>query len=269
MIELLKPIIQKVSDFQLKHYENSDIQFCTKAGPTDFVSEVDIQSQEMIVSEIEDLFPKAGILGEENCQKNVTDSEYLFVIDPLDGTSNYRSKLDNWAISVGLLKNGSVFEGIVAFPKQGVIKASNECLSFTDKKAIPSEQLYLFGTDRIFELQTFTFKNLKKRVLGATVPTIYYCLKEAFQNRPGLDFALLGTSKLWDIAGIAACLKNAGGSLITLDGQELLTSEILSLYTNSDGTFTKANPVIASVYPEVATLIQEFLNSKQKTATRN
>ncbi len=266
MIERLKPIIQKVSELQLGRYHTAGLTFDTKASPCDFVSEVDIKSQEMIVGAIEKEFPEAGVVGEEGVQTRVEDSGYLFVIDPLDGTSNYRSKLDCWAVSVGLLKNGYVYEGIISIPSTGTIICSPELQPNRKFTFTSNEELFLFGTDRVFEQQTFPFKYLKKRIFGATVPTIYYCFKEAFQGRPGFDFALLGTPKLWDIAGAAACLKQLGGSLLDLEGTDLLETNLISKYCNHDETITKSFPVIASLSPEIAKLILETIQIQQKQA---
>lgn len=264
MIEKLIPTIQRVCDYQLKSYREGRVEFTTKAGPTDFVSEVDIQSQQMIVEQIETLFPDAGILGEEGCAKRVFEAELLFVIDPLDGTSNYRSKLDNWAISVGLLKNGCVHEGLIAFPLLNHIICHSDLSPYTALHFHSPDDLFLFGTDRLFDHQQFHFKNLKKRLLGATVPTIYFCLREAFQNRPGFDFALLGTSKLWDVAGVAACLKQVGGSLLNLDGEELLERDLLRLYTAPDRSITRFFPIIASANPSIARLICQTLKDEKE-----
>ena len=264
MIEKLSPVLQQVSDFQITAYESKRIIFDTKAGPTDFVSEIDLRSQEMIVKRIKKEFPGAGILGEEGIQENVFESEYLFIIDPLDGTSNFRSKLDSWAISVGLLKGGKVFEGVIAIPKLGKLFCSSELDEFAAFQYTSADHLYLVGTDRLFEHHIFPFKNLKRRILGATVPTIYYSFQEAFQNRPGFDFALLGTSKLWDIAGIAACLKQRGGSLLSFEGTELLEVDILAEYTRFDKTFSTTMPIIASVNPTIARRVLETIPKYQR-----
>jgi fructose-1,6-bisphosphatase/inositol monophosphatase family enzyme len=266
MIEALKPIIQKVSEFQLEQYRTEGLTFDTKSGPCDFVSEVDIKSQEFIVEEIEKEFPGAGIIGEEGVQERVLDSEFVFVIDPLDGTSNYRSKLDNWAVSVGLLQNGRIFEGILAFPLHNSIVCSPEMKPDHEVAFSSAEDLFLFGTDRVFEQQTLPFKNVKKRLFGATVPTVYYCFKKAFQGRPGLDFALLGTPKLWDIAGAAACLKQLGGSLLDLEGTDLLRANLIAKYSKKDLSISKSFPVIASLCPAIADLVLEAMQAQQKKA---
>jgi len=57
-------------------------------GKTDLVTQTDRQSEEIIINEIQKIFPKHGIIAEESGSIN-NDSEYQWIIDPLDGTTNF------------------------------------------------------------------------------------------------------------------------------------------------------------------------------------
>lgn len=83
-----------------------------------FVTNVDVEAERKIVSLIRDKFPDHGILTEES-DEIVGDSEYRWVIDPLDGTHNYMRGLDMFGVSIGVTHFGKPAAGIVYFPSSG------------------------------------------------------------------------------------------------------------------------------------------------------
>ena len=62
-------------------------------------------------------FPEHGLLGEEHADDIVADAEYVWVIDPIDGTANFSSGLPLWGISVGLLQYGAPVVGCISAVK--------------------------------------------------------------------------------------------------------------------------------------------------------
>ena len=76
-----------------------------KSTNIDLVTNADIESEEFIIKKIKESFPKHSILSEERGEL-FTDSEYLWVIDPLDGTTNFAHNLTIFAVSIGLIKKG-------------------------------------------------------------------------------------------------------------------------------------------------------------------
>lgn len=84
-------------------------------GLRDIVTDADVASQEAIVAIIRQHFPDHGLLSEEGLSAN-DDSDYIWVIDPLDGTVNYAHCLPAFAVSVGLVAHGEPLVGIVFDP---------------------------------------------------------------------------------------------------------------------------------------------------------
>jgi myo-inositol-1(or 4)-monophosphatase len=81
-------------------------------GKNDLVSYVDKTAEQMIVSELDDLIPGAGFLAEEGATRNA-DAEWVWVIDPLDGTTNFIHSIPTYAISIGLLHQQEPVLGLV------------------------------------------------------------------------------------------------------------------------------------------------------------
>ena len=89
---------------------------CEK-GPADLVTEADVAAQKVIHEQLVDRFPTHGFLGEESLTHAGT-SEYRWIIDPLDGTSNYVHRFPFYAVSIGLEKAGELILGVVYDPNR-------------------------------------------------------------------------------------------------------------------------------------------------------
>ena len=75
----------------------------TKSTNIDLVTNADIESENFIIKEIQKKFPEHSILTEEKGEL-LSNSEYLWIIDPLDGTTNFAHNLPIFSISIGLVK---------------------------------------------------------------------------------------------------------------------------------------------------------------------
>jgi myo-inositol-1(or 4)-monophosphatase len=89
-----------------------DISRTENKGLHDFVSYVDKESEKMLVKRLEVILPEAGFLAEEGTSTK-TSKEYCWVIDPLDGTTNFIHGLHPYAISIALTKNNVPVIGVV------------------------------------------------------------------------------------------------------------------------------------------------------------
>lgn len=88
-----------------------------KSGHQDLVTRYDSQVQRFLEERLLALLPEAGFLGEEDLGEEVhTDREYLFVVDPIDGTTNFVKDFPHCAISVGLYRNGQPEIGVIYDP---------------------------------------------------------------------------------------------------------------------------------------------------------
>lgn len=84
-------------------------------GVADLVTEADVRAERVIAHVIHEIFPDHAILGEEE-QAGDTNAEYLWVVDPLDGTTNFAHGIPHFAVSIALLHHGRPQLGIVWNP---------------------------------------------------------------------------------------------------------------------------------------------------------
>ena len=96
-------------------YFNKKLEIKTKSGHQDRVTIADTESEKKIVSIIKKHFPEHNILAEEAKYKK-TDSEYTWIIDPLDGTNNFSHGMPIFCVSIALAKNDKIILGVVYDP---------------------------------------------------------------------------------------------------------------------------------------------------------
>ena len=105
-------LVREVGTFILqKQHSLSEDDIGTK-GIHDYVTHVDMESERRLVEGLKKLLPGSGFLVEENTVSN-TGEEYTWVIDPLDGTTNFIHKLPTFSISVALMKKEEIVMGTV------------------------------------------------------------------------------------------------------------------------------------------------------------
>lgn len=85
-------------------------------GEIDLVTEMDVASEKLIIEAIRESYPDHAILAEESGRSDQPDSPYRWVIDPLDGTTNYAHGLPIFCVSIGLEKDGEPLLGVIYSP---------------------------------------------------------------------------------------------------------------------------------------------------------
>ena len=113
MLGIVEGIAREAGAVLMDGYGN--VRQIQQKGVIDLVTEFDKRSEEVIISSIEKEFPEHAILAEES-GRNRTISEFQWVIDPLDGTTNFAHGIPIFSVSIGLLKNNAPILGVVYDP---------------------------------------------------------------------------------------------------------------------------------------------------------
>ena len=109
-------LVKETAKIQLKYFRGNDLSIKTKSNVFDVVTRADKESEEFIANTIMQHYPDHKILGEEGGYRGNADSEYMWVVDPLDGTTNYSQGLPLFCISVALQHKGETIMGVVYAP---------------------------------------------------------------------------------------------------------------------------------------------------------
>lgn len=193
-------------------------------APTDFVTEADLASQESVRQTILTAFPDHVVLGEEDQVHDARPaSGYRWIVDPLDGTTNYVHQYPFFAVSLALEHHGELQVGVIFDPLR------NECFS-----AVKGQGAFLNGE----RLQVSRATELSRAMLSVGLPysvqldspdmlvfvaATPHCQAIRRTGSAALNLAYLAagrvdafwsfSTKIWDIAAGALLIQEAGGVL--------------------------------------------------------
>ena len=112
LLERVVEIVREAGQYQKENFRRKDLVIDSKSNVTDLVTEVDKKSEDIILGHIKREYPDHAILSEET-GRNDKESDYLWVVDPLDGTNNYAQGLPVFCVSIGLRYKGETILGVV------------------------------------------------------------------------------------------------------------------------------------------------------------
>jgi len=215
----------------------------TKTTPTDLVTESDFASERILVARIKERFPGHHILTEEGSERGALDEEWLWVIDPLDGTVNYAHGLPIFSVSIALAHRGSVVSGAVYDPTRDVMYAAErgkgawrngKPIRVSETRSLSQAML---ATGFPYQIEGNPDNNLREfGLLMARAQTV---------RRPGsaaLDLAWVAEGvfdgfwepglKPWDCAAGVLLVEEAGGTATDYEGRPWNLSALRIALTN-------------------------------------
>lgn len=256
MLNKVEKIVRKAASLA----DLSKIKITEKGSESNIVTSADIAVQDFLCKKLHALMPKAGFYCEEENLKDTT-SEYIWVIDPIDGTMNFSRGISDSCISVGLIKNKQPVLGVV------YIMARKELF-----KAEVGKGAYLNGkpihvSDRPFNqcllcTAASTYRKEYAKTCFDIIEEVHYKINDF--RRIGtcaeeLCYLACGKCELyfeyrimpWDYAGAYAILKEAGGILTDLDGKMLtFDSPVVLIGANNNENHRKLSEIISKYIPE-------------------
>ena len=227
-----------------------------RKGPSDFVSEVDRAAENTIIDTIRESYPQHSILAEESGASVASaESEYQWIIDPLDGTTNFLHGFPQYCVSIALSVKGVVSHGVIFDPtRNDLFTASRGGGAFLNERRIRVSKVInlkdgLIGTgfpykefDK-FDKYLAMFKEITQKSAGI--------------RRPGaaaLDLAYVACGRFdgfWEM-GLSPWDVAAGGLMI-LEAGGLITD------FNGDGAYLESGSVVAGtpkLFPQLLQIVQ-------------
>lgn len=200
----------------------------------DFVSQVDRNSEAVIAKLVRQNFPDHAFFGEEFGLVGEKNAEYTWIVDPLDGTTNFIRGIPHYAVSIAITRNGKVTHGVVFDPAKdelytaitaGGAQLNGEPINVSRAKGVSGSLLSTgvpFSGQLLADLDSFTnsmqallaYETSGIRRLGAAALDLAYVAAGRYD---GYWEAKL---KPWDIAAGALLVKEAGGQVCDFAGGE-------------------------------------------------
>lgn len=113
MLNIAVKAAREAARIQLMAFKDTSRLSISRKSLGDYVTEVDKECERVITETLKTAFPTHAVIGEESGASGVKDAEYTWVIDPLDGTTNFIHGIDQFAVSIALLKNNVPLHGVV------------------------------------------------------------------------------------------------------------------------------------------------------------
>jgi myo-inositol-1(or 4)-monophosphatase len=209
-------------------YREMELHLKQKSHSNDIVTQADVETEKVVIEIIKKAFPGHAVLAEESGE-DTRDSEYTWVIDPIDGTTDFISGIPFYAVSVGLQKNGKPIVGVINLVGQSELYWAEEGLgAYVNGKQIQVSarsnlnEAYMFldlgGVEREKRLENRVkpFMNKIRAVFMAGSAT----LEMVYTARGYADGFILKANP-WDFTAGAVILKEAGGKISDYTGRQV------------------------------------------------
>jgi len=241
------------------NYFDEDFEVFSKDRKNNLVTEVDKGCQDLIKNRISKRFPYHNIIGEEDDPSEIKNvSEFVWVIDPIDGTTNFANGLPNFSISIALLKNSAPIAGSIWIPwpnekKSLIFSTAKDGGSWIGNSKISiNKSNFSIGEGAISSYSSFSpifgnkdrkIKSMNKRLRGdkRVIGSVAYEI--AMLAKGVVSLALLGPAFIWDFGAGLLLIKEAGGIVLELDNNYEPKSEFNSFlnenYQKDQETFIK------------------------------
>ena len=266
--DILKYYYQKI-------YEDKFIKYKAINDP---VTLADLKVNDLIIKRINEVYPAVnwGFLSEEGIKDELIEksekSDWLWVLDPLDGTKDFIQGTGNFAMHLALNYRNRPYLGIVLIPEKNELWFSNGTKSWCEKRDGTFKKSCLSKVEKIRDLTLVSSKNHRNEILELLIKKIQFrktiamgsigCKVASIVSGESdiyISLSLPGKSspKDWDFAAPEAILRTAGGSITTLDNEELT-------YNKSD--FSHEGIIIAtgnklfhqSICSQIKEIVQEM-----------
>ena len=241
ILQLVEMIARQAGVVLMEGYGN--VRHIQQKGAIDLVTEFDKRSEEIIISSIQQEFPDHAILAEESGPNNRI-SEYQWVIDPLDGTTNFAHGIPIFSVTIGLLRNNSPVVGVAYDPLRNEMFSAelgqgatlnNNPIHASSRMALGQAVIstgfpYDLRTNPRNNLAQFAQFQLRTQAVRHLGSAALDCTWTAMGRLDGYwEFGV----KPWDVGAGALIVREAGGRVTSVDGDENFLSDDSIVVSNS------------------------------------
>lgn len=217
-LEFATDLALKTGNILRKYYNPAGMQASQKADHT-VVTEADLAADKFITNAICERFPQDEIISEESSHNLENPQSSIWIIDPLDGTTNFSLGLSIWGISIARLTDGAPELGVLYFPLiHELYTVRSEGGAFLNYHQIntrapdPTQPMSFFACcSRSFRYYDISIP-YKTRIMGSAAYS--FCMVARGSALLGFDAA----PKIWDLAAAWLLVKEAGGKIGAFEG---------------------------------------------------
>lgn len=227
---------------QLRYFSDKKFTISNKEGVNNLVTEADHAAEKAIIETIKKEFPDHFILGEESGEM-ASDSEYKWIIDPLDGTVNFAHGIPLCAVSIGIEKNGEMIMGCVYAPfiNELYYAAKGEGATLNDKKISVSDETEVLKSCLVTGFP-YTYPKLHRGPLEIFSKLVMQGVPVRRLGSAAIDLCWVAAGRFdgfwefnlspWDTAAGEIIVKEAGGTITDFENKPFSCYQKQVLATN-------------------------------------
>jgi len=192
-----------------------------------WVTQADLEVEQLLRERISARYPEHGIMGEEQGMWAI-DREFVWSIDPIDGTGAFVAGLPTWCVSLGLLRAGEPYLGAIYLPiLDDCYWADAEGPAFRNDLPIAVSSATMIDSNDWIGVSSNAHRNYRIDFPGKTRGLSSVAVDCCYVARGSALGALIGRANLWDLAAGLAILRAAGGVAVGLSGAPLEVAPLL------------------------------------------
>ena len=223
---------EKVSKIIIRDFGEIENLQVAKKGPKDFVTKTDKRVEELLIDELSTAKKKYSFITEETGIIKNQDSDNVWIIDPIDGTTNFLHGIPHFAISIALKSRNQIISGLIFDPiKNEMFYAEKNNGSYFNNQRIRVSNKNnldecLFGTN----IEGVKFTELNVRCSGSAA------LDLAYVGAGRLDGSFQNNLNIWDIAAGILIVEEAGGKINDIEENKISN---INLKASSSTIYTR------------------------------
>ena len=248
----LEPLLAEIDRLARKSFLHVDPQ--AKADGT-AVTELDEEISSLVIGNLRQLFPEAGIISEEEKEPHLPGASHQWVLDPVDGTASFARGFPIWGMGLGLMKDRDPLAGCIHFPilsetylfTNGIFLLNGEEFMPPPPPAISDVENVLIGSGlhgmaRLDKLKTHKLRNFGSNLYHMAALAAGRC-----------EAMITPQAYIWDIVPALPFTRNRGYVERYLDGTPF---SLHDLFDDTPPTFKLAKPLVIGTPEHVENLVK-------------
>lgn len=224
---------RKAGDLIVRASDELDVVSHRSKGLADYVTEVDLASEKEILYHLRKAYPDHAYVCEESGRTGADDAEYTWVIDPLDGTSNFMRGIPHYAISIACLKNGKPEHAVIVDPvrREEFVASRGRGAQLNGRRIRVSGRTELHNSLLGTGIPFLGHQQEKLPAYAESMAALAaQCMGIRRAGAAALDLAYVAAGRLdgfweiglkpWDLAAGVLLVKEAGGLVSDIQGGE-------------------------------------------------
>ncbi len=233
---------REASDLILQAWDRPDRLQISEKGHNDFVTDIDVKVEEIIIEQLRKAYPDHSFMGEECGTIEGKDKDTIWVIDPIDGTRNFINGFPHFCISMACIKQGKIEHALIVDPikneeftatRGSGARLNDQRIRVTKRQSFEGATVSMSCAGLKHYENLLQIQTAMKGLVGAIRMSGSAALDLAYLAAGRTDAGWMSGMNLWDVAAGILIVREAGGLISDTKGNpDCMESESLVFSNN-------------------------------------